>query len=103
MVVHRAICGALGVRPLETLETRPFVEFERALDLGSKFSPPRKELVREHRILQNARRVGANSLVEEAEARAGRGIGGLLSGSQVRYVNDSIEAHGARIVLFGDS
>lgn len=100
-LAYEAICAHFGVHPPVDFGKRPYQDFERIGDLGTKLDPPRSEPSRNHQIQRDAQRIHASPIVLAREA-AGQAVT-LHVGSHVVYRNDAPEADPRRVVLFGDS
>lgn len=101
-VAYRAILSRMGVAPRDDFEARrtggttPF-----SGDLGRKVVPNRFESAPVTAFASQARRVHANALLTELEAR-GRGIDAHL-GAHAVFRNDDPKVDPRRLVIFGDS
>lgn len=100
--VYATICRSLGIRPSVNLETAPFADYSRSMDLGSKIKPPMMETLRLYEFVKSAYIVHKNKSVLESERRGGN-VPGLLSGSYVHWRNESPKAMPLSVAVFGDS
>ena len=100
LIAYGRICAALGVTPCRDLDDRPFQVFERALDLGNKFTPQITERFRLYTIIRDSKRRSVNELVTAFLAAGGRGS---VTATQAVYENESPRADPRRVLLFGDS
>ncbi|ACA18943.1 conserved hypothetical protein [Methylobacterium sp. 4-46] len=100
-LAYAEIMRGLAAAPRADLAARPYRETEAVLDLGGKLPDRPREVARMVEYLRDARRVGANSLVETFEAQ-GRAMD-LHVGARVVFRNDSPLADPRCLVLFGDS
>lgn len=101
-VACRAILSRMGVAPRSDREARRTggtVRFSG--DLGRKFDPIRIEHAPVAAFATQARRIHANALLAELEAR-GRGFEAHL-GAHAVFRNDDPAADPRRLVIFGDS
>lgn len=98
---YLALCRAAAMTPRVDLGLCPTHDIHLVGDLGAKLDPPRGEPSRRYGILRDARRTYANALVVASEA--GGDALALHRGAHVVFQNDSPEADGRRVVLFGDS
>lgn len=101
LVAYRIICEALGAAPRADFEERPAAERAVAGDLGMALRPPRREKARFRQLQRDAVRSYASPIVLAREA-GGRALD-LHVGANVVYRNESAQADGRTLVLFGDS
>lgn len=99
---YQLICSRLGVKPNNSLLSRPVVQGKLSMDLGSKLSPPEKEHVKFYNTMKDSNRVYANRLVNYKEDNKLTNEIGLHIGSHVIFVN-KVTKNRKKLLLFGDS
>lgn len=102
LLAYQTICRHLGVAPREDFEARRTGSDDLMTtgDLGLKLDPPRAEVAESCVFASEARRVHANRLLLELEAK-GRGYDAHI-GAQAVFRN-AAAPDPRRLVLFGDS
>ncbi len=99
-LAYDALCHALGLAPVDDLETRPFTEMAKLMDLGMKLDPPVWETIRDVHWLKDASRVYENPVVRLLETP--RFGGEIHVGCHARFSN-ARAPNDCRLLLFGDS
>lgn len=94
------LCESLALRPNPELASRPYREFGKMMDLGSKLTPPQWETIREVDWLHDASRVYANAVVRLLETPE---YGGEIHVGCHAVFRNPAAANKCKVVLFGDS
>ena len=100
---YQLLCNKLGIEPNQELVNYPRRKANVVMDLGSKMSPVKREIITNFRLQEQSRRVYANELVEFKEKYGLDNTGALHVGSHVVFENQSPKAVNKKVLLFGDS
>jgi alginate O-acetyltransferase complex protein AlgJ len=100
LLAYATLCRDLGLQKNEELDSRPYHESERLMDLGSKLHPPVYEKVREVSWQKNARRVFENSVVRLLETPD---YGGEIHVGCHAVFKNPDAPNACKLMLFGDS
>lgn len=96
------ICKALYASADLDLSTRPIHYIELNLDLGSKLTPPVKEIWGSAQVLHKSKVVFKNEMVRFLELLNNRFQGNMHTGTSIRYENPT-PRDPRRVLIFGDS
>ncbi|MCC3245459.1 hypothetical protein LG047_09015 [Methylocystis sp. WRRC1] len=100
LLAYETLCEAIGLQRNDELVMRPFRDFKKLMDLGSKLAPQRWEAIREVTWLKDASRVRENAVVRLLETPE---FGGEIHvGCHATFRNPQA-ANRCKVVLFGDS
>jgi len=100
LLAYETLCGAIGLQRNNELVMRPFRDYKKLMDLGSKLAPPKWEGIREVTWLKDASRVYENAVVRLLETPE---YGGEIHvGCHATFYNP-YAVNRCKVVLFGDS